>query len=54
MESEKLKRKKRESESSEVRHRGGAVRWSDEVSVMGMEQRDCLMWLEMGRQPEAE
>ena len=39
MSREKLKWKTHESESTDARHRGGLTRSSDEVSVMGMEQR---------------
>jgi RNA-directed DNA polymerase len=39
---EKLKWRPHESESTNARHRGGATRSSDEVSVMEMEQRGCV------------
>jgi hypothetical protein len=39
---EKFKRRSRENESTEVKHRGGAIRSSDEISVMEMERRDCI------------
>ena len=45
-------RRPHESESSEAQHRGGAVRSSAEMPVMGMERRDCLMRLEKERQLE--
>jgi len=36
---EPLKRKPRESQSTEARHRGGVARMSDEGAVMVLEQR---------------
>ena len=43
-----------ECESSEAEQSDGAVHRSDEASVMGAEQRDCPMRLEMKRQLETE
>ena len=40
---EKLKRRKRKSESTEARRRGGTTRSSEEVSVMEMERRGCIV-----------
>jgi len=42
---EKFKWRSHENESTDARHRGGATRRSDEVSVMEMEQRGCIDWL---------
>jgi hypothetical protein len=33
----------RREESSEAEHRGGAVRSSEEMPVMGMERRSCIV-----------
>jgi hypothetical protein len=41
----KLKWRSHKSESTDARHRDGATRSSDEVSVMGMERRGCIDWL---------
>jgi hypothetical protein len=38
----KLKWRPHKIESTDARHRGGAARSSDEVSVMGMERRGCI------------
>ena len=42
---EKFKWRSHENESTDARHRGGATRSSDEVSVMEMERRGCIDWL---------
>jgi RNA-directed DNA polymerase len=39
---EKFKWRSHENESTDAKHRGGATRSSDEVSVMGMERRGCI------------
>jgi len=39
---EKFKWRSHENESTDAKHRGGATRISDEVSVMGMERRGCI------------
>ena len=45
MSREKLKWRPHESESTDARHRGGAACSSDEVSVMGLERRGCIVRL---------
>jgi hypothetical protein len=42
MQREKLKWRHHKSESTEVRHRGGPVRSSEEVTVMVMERRSRI------------
>jgi hypothetical protein len=39
----KIQVHKRKDESTEARHRGGRIRSSDEVSVMEIERRDCVI-----------
>jgi len=39
---EKFKWRSHKNESTDAKHRGGATRSSDEVSVMGMERRGCI------------
>jgi len=39
---EKFKWRAHENESTDVGHRGGTTRSSDEVPVMGMERRACV------------
>jgi len=41
---EKFKWRSHEKESTDARHSGGAVCSSDEVTVMVMERRDCIVW----------
>jgi hypothetical protein len=43
---EKFKRKPRKSESTDARHRGGAIRSSEEAAVMVVERRDCVIPVE--------
>ena len=43
---EKFKRKSRKNESTDARHRGGAIRSSDETAVMAVERRDCIIPVE--------
>jgi len=42
---EKFKWRPHEDESTDAQHRGGAIRSSDEVFVMKMERRDCIVQL---------
>jgi RNA-directed DNA polymerase len=42
---EKLKWKPHKSESIDAKHRGGVIRSSDEVSVMGMERRGYIVYV---------
>jgi len=39
---EKFKWRPHENESTDAKHRGGATRSSDEVSVTEMERRGCI------------
>jgi len=39
---EKFKWRPHKNESTDAKHRGGATRISDEVSVMEMERRGCI------------
>jgi hypothetical protein len=50
---EKSKWRTHEDESTDAEHRGGTARMSDEVPVMGMEQRGCviLFWTWVNRLP---
>ena len=48
---EKSKWKTHKDESTDARHRGGAACSSDEVSVMGMERRGCIVRLYLKDQP---
>ncbi len=43
MSREKSKRKTRKDESTDAEYRGGTARKSDEASVMGVEQRGCII-----------
>ena len=43
MKKEKSKWKTHKDESTDAAHRGGTARMSDEVSVMEMEQRGCII-----------
>jgi hypothetical protein len=49
---EKFKGRTPENESTDARHRGGAVRISDEGSVMELERRDCIVQLYWKDQPK--
>jgi len=40
---EKSKRRPRKDESTEAEYRGGTARMSEEASVMGVEQRGCVI-----------
>lgn len=40
---ENSKRKTRKDESIDAKYRGGTIRSSDEVSVMGMKRRDGII-----------
>lgn len=42
---EKSKWKHHKDLSTDAEHRGGAIRSSDEGSVMGLERRDCVVQL---------
>jgi hypothetical protein len=44
MSREKSKWYTHKDESTDAKHWGGAARSSDEVPVMGMEQRGCVKW----------
>jgi len=44
MEREKSKGQTPEGESTDAENRGGVIRSSDEVPVMGMERRGCIIW----------
>jgi hypothetical protein len=48
---EKSKWRTHKDESTDARHRGGAACSSDEVSVMGMERRGCIVRLYLKDQP---
>ena len=45
MQRERRKRRSREADSTDVHHRGGATRSSDEASVMEVERRGCVIRL---------
>ena len=49
---ESRKWKHHERQSPDAAYRGGAVRISEEGSVMGLERRDCLNRLGSGEQPQ--
>jgi hypothetical protein len=49
---EKFKGRPPENESTNARHRGGAVRISDEGFVMELERRDCIVQLYWKDQPK--
>ena len=34
-----------EGESTDARHRGGAIRSRDEGAVMALDRRSCIVWL---------
>ena len=51
---ERFKRRSRKSLSTDARHRDGATRMSDEGSVMGLEQRGCVIWSYSWANPRGE
>ncbi|EAS3781503.1 hypothetical protein D6F12_24585 [Salmonella enterica] len=52
MRRERFKRRPRKNLSTNARHRGGAVRSSDESPVMGLERRGCIVQPLLAGQPE--
>ncbi|EAA7465124.1 hypothetical protein DML12_24430 [Salmonella enterica] len=52
MRRERFKRRPHKNLSTNARHRGGAVRSSDESPVMGLERRGCIVQPLLAGQPE--